>query len=69
MSELRHLMPMTMPELERHITESCRSATDILLQNWLPESAVLVDQHRDLIENCMPSDDVVGKIKNFLEKN
>ena len=61
-SKLRRLMPMTMPELEQHITESCRSAADTLLQNWLPESAVLVDEHRDLIEDCMPADNVVGQM-------
>ena len=57
--ELRRLMPMTMPELERHITDSCLGAAETLLNHWLPEAANLVDGHRDLIEECMPSDNVV----------
>ena len=59
-------MPMTMPELERHITESCRGAAETLLNHWLPEAANLVDEHRDLIEECMPSDNVVRYVNSLL---
>ncbi|XP_043943753.1 dynein axonemal heavy chain 3-like [Protopterus annectens] len=65
LKELIRMLPLTLDQLVKHITDVTEKKAAQLQSQWLKECCSIINENRDSIESWMPQDDEVQRMKRM----